>query len=193
MNNNPAWRAFGPFLAAAERLLDRVLCVAGAVLFAQAPEFIQQYLQRLGGRLDEARRQLEQLRDAASRSGLTVDQLAASAASSPEPGVASLGGVIRSASERVDALAAAQNAIGGASAFTRPFAFIRHFDPATARATLSIFRPAVPTTLEGFAYAAAGMVILLSAYHFGVRYPIRKAWAARRARRAGPTAEAGAS
>ena len=35
-------------LGTGEKLLDRALCVAGAVIFSQAPEFMQQYLQRLG-------------------------------------------------------------------------------------------------------------------------------------------------
>ena len=51
-----------PFLSAGEKLFDRALCVVGAILFSQLPEFFQQYLQRLGGHLDEARRQLEQFR-----------------------------------------------------------------------------------------------------------------------------------
>ena len=40
--------------SAGDSLIDRLLCVAGAVLCSQLPEFIQQYLQRLGGHLDEA-------------------------------------------------------------------------------------------------------------------------------------------
>ena len=36
-------------LGAGDGLLDRALCVAGTVLFSQIPEFMQQYLQRLGG------------------------------------------------------------------------------------------------------------------------------------------------
>jgi len=60
-------------LAGGEGLLDRLLCVVGAVLFSQLPEFIQQYLQRLGGHLDEARRQLEQFRAVAAQSDLTLD------------------------------------------------------------------------------------------------------------------------
>lgn len=166
-------------LAAAETLLDRVLCLVGAVLFAQAPEFMQQYLQRLGGRLDEARRQLEQLTDVATNSGLTLDQLIADTASSPDPAVVRLGGVVRATAARVDSLAAADAAIRHASLFTRPFVFMRHLDPAIARATAAIFRPAVPTTVEGVIYALIGMAILLMAYHFGVKYPVRRAWRAR--------------
>ena len=39
--------------------LDRVFSILGAAAFSQVPEFIQQYLQRLGGHLDEAKRQVE--------------------------------------------------------------------------------------------------------------------------------------
>ncbi|TAG29309.1 MAG: DUF2937 family protein, partial [Verrucomicrobia bacterium] len=58
-----------------ESLLDRALCVAGAVGFSQAPEFFQQYLQRLGGHLDEARLVLARFQGVASESGLTLREL----------------------------------------------------------------------------------------------------------------------
>jgi Protein of unknown function (DUF2937) len=160
--------------AAGERLLDRVLCVLGAVLFAQAPEFMQQYLQRLGGRLDEARRLLGQLGEVASRSGLTVDQLASQASSNPDPALARLGDVVGAASGRVASLASAQEALAHASALTRPFQFLAHFDPSIAGATLGDFRPAVPTTLEGLIYALIGTAAFLAAYHLGVKTLIRR-------------------
>jgi hypothetical protein len=50
--------------------------------------------------------------------------------------------------------------------------FLAHADWGIARATLSIFRPAVPTTLEGALYACAGIIMVLGAYHLGVRGPI---------------------
>ena len=40
-------RPLRPLMRAGSKLIDRVLCVAGAVLFSQLPEFFQQYLQRL--------------------------------------------------------------------------------------------------------------------------------------------------
>ena len=184
MNTNSGIHPLRSIFAAGEGLLDRALCIVGAVLFAQTPEFIQQYLQRLGGRLDEARRQLAQLNDVAVKSGLTLDQLVADTASSSDPAVVRLGGLVHATASRVDSLATADEAIRHASLFTRPFVFFRHFDPSIARATASIFRPAVPTTLEGLLYAILGMVILLCVYHFGVKYPVRRAWRARAARRA---------
>jgi hypothetical protein len=170
-----------PFLSAGEKLLDRALCVAGALLFSQVPEFFQQYLQRLGGHLDEARRQLEQYRQAAAQSGLTLDRLVADTQGRGDPALARLGAVVAGAARRVDALAASESALRGANLWSRPFIFLRHFDPAIARATLAVFRPAVPATFEGLAYALVGMAAMLTLYHGLVRGPALRAWRRRSA------------
>jgi hypothetical protein len=83
----------------------------------------------------------------------------------------------------VEVLGSAEGALRGASLWSRPFAFARNLDPSIARETLSVFRPAVPTTAEGLIYSGVGMVFFLLIYHAGVKYPARKAWAARRAKR----------
>jgi hypothetical protein len=170
-------------LSAGEGLVDRLLCVVGAVLFSQLPEFIQQYLQRLGGHLDEARRQLEQFREVAAKSGLTLDQLTAQSQANTETTVARLGQLMRDTGYRVDALATADAAIRNASILSRPFVFLRHVDLSIARSTWSIFRPAVPTTIEGMLYAAFGVLLILAFYHGAVRYPLRRAWRRRAERR----------
>ncbi len=171
-------------LSAGDGLIDRLLCVVGAVLFSQLPEFIQQYVQRLGGHLDEARRQLDQFREVAAKSGLTLDELAARSQANAEATVARLGQLIHDTAARVDALAAADAAIRDASILTRPFVFFRHADLSIARATWTIFRPAVPTTVEGMLYAAMGVLMILAFYHGAVRYPVRRVWRRRRERRA---------
>jgi hypothetical protein len=155
-----------------ERLLDRVLCVVGAVLFSQLPEFMQQYLQRLEGHLDEARLAVSRFADAAAKSGMSLDQLVAGASTNPDPSMGRLGGVIRGAVARVGDLAAADDALRHASVWTRPFVFIAHVDAGIARATLAIYKPAVPTTAEGLLYAGLGMVLVLALYHLAVRGPI---------------------
>jgi len=169
-------------------LLDRLLCILGAVLFSQAPEFMQQYLQRLGGHLDEARRQLDRLAATASQSGLSLDELRAHAAASPDPAVARLGDVVRDTAARVDLLAAAEAALRHASLASRPWVFLRNYDSTIAGPTWAAFRPAVPTTLEGASYALVGMAVALGLYHLGVKTPVRRAWEARQARRVRATA-----
>jgi len=168
----------------AERLLDRVLCVVGAVLFSQLPEFMQQYLQRLEGHLDEATLQLDRFKQAAAQSGMTLDQLVAGSDGNPDPAMGRLGGVVRSLVERVEELGAADAALRHATVWTRPFVFAAKIDWAIARATWSIFRPAVPTTLEGLTYAFAGIVFALALYHLGVKAPIARALRRRAAARA---------
>jgi hypothetical protein len=165
-------------------LIDRLLCVVGAVLFSQLPEFIQQYLQRLGGHLDEARRQLYQLQEVAAKAGLTFRQMVTNSLASPEPTVGRLGGLMRDTADRADALAVADAAIRHASMFTRPLVFLRHIDLSIAHATWTIFKPAVPTTVEGMIYAVCGVLLALAFYHGGVRYPARRLWRRRVERRA---------
>ncbi len=156
-------------LGSLDTLIDRILCVAGAVLFSQAPEFFQQYLQRLGGHLDEALRQLARFRQTAADAGLTLDQLIDRTAASADQAVAPLGRAMREAVTRADTLQAAHDALASASAWSRPFVFLRHLDAGIARATWAVFKPAVPTTAEGLAYALAGMLVFLAAYHLGLR------------------------
>ena len=170
-------------LGAGDGLLDRALCVIGTVLFSQIPEFMQQYLQRLGGHLDEARRQLEQFHQAAAQSGLTLERLINQTTATADPAVAKLGGVMTETIARVDILTAAQAALQQASLWSRPFVFVRHIDTAIARSTWAIFQPAVPTTIEGLVYALFGMLTLLAVYHLGIKYPVNRTLARRAQRR----------
>ena len=156
-------------LDAGDALLDRALCVIGAVFFSQIPEFMQQYLQRLGGHLDEARRQLLHFQQTAEQSGLTLDKLIGQTSANADPAVAKLGAVMTDTIARVDTLEAAQSALQHASLWSRPFVFLRHLDSAIAHATWTIFKPAVPTTGEGLVYALFGMLVLLAVYHGGIK------------------------
>jgi hypothetical protein len=154
-------------------IVDRVLAVAGAFLFSQAPEFFQQYLQRLGGHLDEARRTLAQFERTADAAGLTLERFIAQTAANADTAVARLGPVMRGALDRVQHLDAAYTSLREATAWTRPFAFLRHLDGSIARATWADYRPAMPTTLEGLAYAAAGMLLFVCLHHVLFRRLLR--------------------
>ena len=150
-------------------LIDRVLCVLGAVLFSQGPEFMQQYLQRLGGHLQEAQRQLSLFREAATRSGRTLEQFIAQTHTNPDAGVVQLGAVMNDAVERTASLQAAHDALASSSLWMRPVVFLEHLDTGIAQATWSAYKPAVPTTLEGLMYAAVGMMVFLLLYHGGAK------------------------
>lgn len=162
------------FLTAADTLVDRVLCVVGAVLFSQMPEFMQQYLQRLGGHLDEARRQLGQFHGAAQKTGIALDNLIAKTAANPDPAVAKLSGVMTETVTRVENLQAAHAALAGATIWERPFVFLRYVEADIVRGTWRMFQPAVPMTYEGLTYALLGMLLLLAIYQFGLKRPFAR-------------------
>lgn len=174
-----------PALTAGENLLDRLLCVAGAVAFSQFPEFIQQYLQRLGGHLDEARRQVEEFTRTAAQSRLSLPEFIARTHRNSDEAVAKLGDVMQHAVDRVDQLSFANAAIHNASIWERPFVFLRHVDTEIASATWSIYKPAVPTTTEGLIYAVIGVVCTLCLYYGAIKYPTLAVLRARQAKRAG--------
>lgn len=162
-----------PIFSAGASLVDRILCVIGAVLFAQAPEFMQQYLQRLGGHLAEARRQLLQFDEIAKQAGKTVQELATQYAANADPAVVSMGKVVNDSELRVNTLAAAEAALRDASVWSRPFVFLRDLDWEIARGTGNVYKAAVPTTIEGLVYALVGVIVILSLYH-GVVSPLCK-------------------
>jgi hypothetical protein len=167
-----------------ETLLDRILCVAGAVAFSQAPEFMQQYFQRLGGHLDEATRQLRQFEQVATQAGESVSAFAMRAQASADTVMARMGDIVAATIVRVDDLSAAVAALRHASPWSRPVVFLEHLDLEIARATWRAFKPAVPTTFEGGLYAAAGMIVFLALYHGAIRVPVVAAVRRVRARRA---------
>lgn len=157
------------FLGLFDSLIDRLLCVFGAILFSQGPEFMQQYLQRLGGHLEEARRHLATFQQTATQAGLSLDRFIAQTAANADPAVAKLGGVMTGAADRVASLQSAHDALLHSALWERPFVFTRHLDLGIARATGLVYQPAVPTTAEGLVYALAGMLALLVLYHFGFK------------------------
>jgi DUF2937 family protein len=161
------------FFATCDGLIDRLLCLAGAVAISQFPEFFQQYAQRLGGHVDEARRQVAQYVEVARASNLTLDQFIQQTSANADAAVAKLGAVMAGAAERLHSLEASQNALTHASLFSRPWVFAQNFDATMAAATLHLFRPALPVTLEGLIYALIGMLFFLGLYHLLVRTPVR--------------------
>lgn len=126
------------------------LAAVGGGAASQWRAFLQQYLQRLGGHLDEARRNVEHL-----------DGLLAVAEPAQQPVLADM---VAASQARVDDLAATLRAVTDASAAWQPVAFARHLDPAIARATLEVFQPALPLDPASLAWAGAGLVLTLLVY-----------------------------
>lgn len=143
------------------RLVQGAVAALGALGFTQFPAFYQQYLQRLGGRLDQARIEVERLKADAQAAGQSVesylDRLAASGGDEARESA------LREAA-RLDGFGLLERAYGSllsAGPVERPLAFAEHLDPALARDTLAIFEPAIPATPEALVYGAVGALAAL--------------------------------
>jgi len=142
-----------------------VAAVVGAVAGSQVPGFMQHYMQRLGGHLDEAERNLQGWRDIAGTVGSSgVADLANSYVLTADPKVIAAGQKCMADITRVHELQGALTALQDASVWSRPFVFIRNLDPEIAKATLGSFTMNVPLDIEGLFYAASGLVLCLLLY-----------------------------
>ncbi len=85
-------------------IADRIFSIAGAVALSQFPQFYGQYMQRLGGHLNEARLMLQQYIDAASALNLSLEEYIREHLDSRSEIFISTGEIIQSLWERVQML-----------------------------------------------------------------------------------------
>jgi hypothetical protein len=143
--------------------MRRMLALVGGVLVAvtlsQFPEYAQQYVQRLGGAVDELRAITLEFDAAAIDAGLSREQAIARFAAMPDTFIQGRGVSIDRIFVRYETLSTSLAAIENASGLERAFRLPQYTDPEIAARTLEVFRPAVPVTPEGFLYAFAGFVL----------------------------------
>jgi hypothetical protein len=154
-------------------LLDRVFAVAGAVIFSQIPNFIDQYQQQVTGRMAELQLQINIMERVAATTGKTLKQYILKFLSSTDPDFYNQGEVIQQMLLRFESLVQALNALKEASAFTKAWALICHFDYEIARSTFSSFVVGLSFSLEGFIYAFIGLVFGLSCFFLVKQFVIR--------------------
>jgi hypothetical protein len=141
------------------RTLGLALGLLGGAVAAQAPEFAQQYAQRLGGAADELRRQIATLEADAQANGTTRDGAVERLKTNPDGLVARRGEAAQADIARLARLSAQQQALNEAtSPLGRTVAVIRDPDRIIADATLREYRPAVPTTADGLTAGLLGFL-----------------------------------
>lgn len=141
------------------RRLGLALGLLGGVIAAQGPEFAQQYMQRLGGTLDELRRVVGVLETDAAATGTTREGAVDRLRSNADTLVARRGEAARVDIERLKTLTEQQRALAGASGpLGRLATLIRNPDLPLARATYQDYAPAVPTTADGLIAGFVGFL-----------------------------------
>ncbi len=139
------------------RALTLVGGLAGAAGFSQFPEYSQQYMQRLGGAVDELSRFVSEFDEDASELGLSREAALVDLAKGGSMGAARADTVV-STIEREARLSADLAALQGAGPFTRAYEMRRFTDSEIASRALDAFKPAVPLTFEGGIFAGTGFL-----------------------------------
>ncbi len=116
---------------------------------SQLQAYIHQYLQRLGGHLDEAARNLDRIANAPEFASLDK---------------ASRELLSAAATNRIHEIEVTLNAIRDSGVFMKPFVFARDMEPDVALAALQAFQPAIPIDPASLGYALVGVLIALLVY-----------------------------
>lgn len=135
-------------------MISRTLGLATGLLAAvagtQAPEFAQQYRQRLGGAIDELKGVLQRFDTDASAAGLDRGQALKRLSESSDGFTARHGAGMTQVTVRLARLEDQQRAFREAGPLWRLVVFAQSADPDITRNTWQDFEPATPVTAESF-------------------------------------------
>jgi hypothetical protein len=135
-------------------LLDRLLLICAVVAGGLVPGFIAQYRQRLGGRLDQARLDLEPWQKLADQYHHgDLQQLIQYHLASTDATFHAEGAVIQSLLATVRQLQGVADALSG-GLFSQIAYLARHMDLGLARATFGDWVPTFALSAEGILFAA---------------------------------------
>jgi hypothetical protein len=147
--------------------MRRTIAVFGggalAIVLSQFPEYAQQYTQRLGGAVDELHAIVERLESNATARGLTREEAIKRYSANLDEFIVAEGTSLATTVRRYEELTASLNRVRNAGPWERAALLPEFLDSEVGARTLEDFKPAVPVTLEGIAWAGAG---------FGVGYLI---------------------
>jgi hypothetical protein len=139
------------------RLIFLLLIIVFGALASQAPEYAQQYRQRLGGAVEELRILIEDFNKAAATEGLTTEQALKSYDAAGGSFLPKRGEQLRDMFRRYDVLSEQLQHFESADPITQIQFATFEADARVAEGTLAHFEPAVPLTLAGALSTVAGV------------------------------------
>ncbi len=140
------------------RRLALAIAVLAGLIGSQAPEFAQQYRQRLGGALDEINRIVAQFDGEVQRQSLSRADALKRLKDNSDPLARERGEDMGKTLERADRLNEQLQAMNAAGPLMRLYVVATNFDPAIAQSTLDNYEPAEPLSLG--ALTAGGLAAL---------------------------------
>ena len=169
-----------------EFLLRRLALAVGVVCglaATQAPEFAQQYRQRLAGAVDELQRVVSTFDAEAAAKNLTPDEAIRRLQINVDPLARERGRDMADDKARLNQLQDALTSFLSGGPVKRLATFFADFDAGVASRAWGDFEPAVPTTAEGFIVGGTAWILGWAATHLAA-WPLRRRAALRRTRRA---------
>ena len=164
-----------------ELLLRRLALAVGlacGLLGMQAPEFAQQYRQRLAGAVDELTRIVAAFDAEAAQEGLTPDGAIQRLEANADSLARARGRDMAEDKARLNRLRDAQEAFASGAPVQRLVGFFQSYDAQTAGRAFADFQPAVPTTYEAAVLAGVAALLGWMGTHL-VAWPARRRWRAR--------------
>lgn len=146
-------------MSAAGRLGVLLFAAAGGLAAAQAPEFAQQYRQRLGGALDEVRQVVADFDADARRNDLTRETALQSFRASDQAFLRDRGNSISRVIAREERLQEQQARLESAPPLMRPVVVLSAPDRQVVAGAWRTYEPALPVTPAGLAWAALGFLL----------------------------------
>lgn len=143
------------------RTVVMATCIAGGVVTSQAPEFAQQYRQRLGGALQELRAVVEDFDADARRSDLSRAEALAAYRASADEFLRDRGISIARTVSRYESLQRQAVRFEAWPDAVQPALLVGESDPDLVAGAWNDFRPGVPATLSGAIWAAIGFLLAL--------------------------------
>jgi hypothetical protein len=144
------------------RAIGLVAGLSGAATLSQFPEYSQQYVQRLGGAVDELHRFVAAFDEDAEQLDLSRDEALHDLAQGGEMGAARAE-TMEATITRYERLKADLATLRSAGPFTRAYHAARLTDPEIASAAWDDYRPAMPLTFEGAVFGGTGFLAGLGA------------------------------
>ena len=141
-------------------LSDRIVFTASFIIGIQLPAFINAYRQRLSGHLEEAKTQLQQYQMIADQQfNGSLESLVQSFISNSDEAIKNVGGVIQTTLTTVESYRQQLSLLNQENYLYQVFYFFKHIDVVKFRATIEIFTPAIPLSVEAIATGACFALI----------------------------------
>lgn len=141
------------------RVLVILIIASFGVLFSQAPEFAQQYRQRLAGAIDELTTIIQVFDEQANHAGLDRQTALNVYAMSQESFLRQQGDGMRRSFARYQAFSEQLEDLSAASPILRPLMIIRQADQRLLANVWRDFVPALPISIAGGVWGGFGVLI----------------------------------